>query len=124
MALADITLTDSQASPVNHVMVYTGTVNGRVVRSQLDAAPETPCIFTIAHKKTTKNGVTMQSHLAKLEKTVLDADGITPYTNNIRMMSDIHDPVLSDAECDDLRAMFLTWCTEANFRLFCRGSVF
>lgn len=124
MALADITLVDSEASPVSHVMKYIATNGGKVVRADLAAAVEAPIIFTIGHQVRKVSGRNLQSHLARLDWTVLDSDGVTPYANNMRVMCDIFDPVLSDALVDNLTASLTSFMTEANMRLLARASVF
>lgn len=124
MALADITLVDSEASPVSHVMKYISQNNGKVVRADFAAGVETPIIFTIGHMSRMVAGKKLRSHLARLDWTLLDSDNITTYTNNIRVMADIYDPVLSDALSDNLTASLTSFMTEANMRLFMRDSVF
>lgn len=124
MALADIVLTDSQETPVDHTMVYIGTVGNRIIRSDLAAPPEEPLTFTIAHSASKIGGNNAQSHLARLDKTTLDQDGVTPHKSNIRLILDVENAILSDALVDDHRAMLLDWLSdEANFRAFARGSV-
>jgi len=124
MALADITLVDSEATPVSHVMKYVSQQSGKTIRADFEASVEAPILFTIGHQSRKVNGKTLQSHLARLDWTILDADGITPYANNMRMMCDIFDPVLSDALADNLVTSLVSFMTEANIRLLVRGSVF
>lgn len=123
MALADITLADGQTTPVNHTFTYTGTVNGRVVRSDLSQNPETPLTLTTAHSDYNKSGVKGRSHLQRFDKTILDGDGVTPHVSNIRLMADVDNAVLSDALADDLAAFIRNWATSANVRLWLKGSV-
>lgn len=123
MALADITLADGQGTPVNHTFAYIGTVNGRVVRSELAASPEEPLTLTQGHSEGVKNGVRIRSHLMRIDRTKLDSDGITPHVMNIRLMADIPNPVLSDAIADDLAAYIRNWASSANVRAWLKGSV-
>lgn len=123
MALADITLNDGQGTPQAHVFTYVGTVNNRVIRSELAAAPETPKQLIHAHSVSTKGTVKTQSHLLRMDVTVLDSDGITPHTANIRVMCDIPNPILSDALCADLAAYVRNWATAQNVQSWARGSV-
>lgn len=123
MALADITLADGQGTPVNHTFTYTGTVNNRVIRSELAANPETPLLMTHAHSETKRGNATVKSHLLRIDKTVLDSDGITPHAVNIRIMADIPNPVLSDSLAADLAAFVRNWATAANVQAWVKGSV-
>lgn len=123
MALADITLNDGQGTPAAHVFTYVGTVNNRIVRSEIAAAPETPQYLTHAHSESKRNGVTTKSHLLRIDKTVLDGDGITPHTANIRVMCDIPNPILSDALLADLAAYVRNWASAVNVQAWGRGSV-
>lgn len=123
MALADITLNDGQVSPVAHTFTYTSTVNNRVIRSDMAAAPEAPLSMTHAHSEAKKSGVTIRSHLIRFDKTVLDGDGITPHISNIRLMADVPNPVLSDALADDLAAFIRNWATAVNVRAWLKNSV-
>jgi hypothetical protein len=124
MALADITLADGQTSPVNHTFAYVGTVNNRIVRTELAAAPEEPISLTIAHSTGTKKGVTFRSHLLRVDTTILDTDEVTPHQANIRLMADVPNPVLTDALADDLAAYIRNWATSANVRAWLKMSVF
>lgn len=123
MALADITLADGQASPVNHTFTYVGTQNGRVIRSDFSAPAEAPLMLQHAHNESKRAGVAVKSHLLKVEKTVLDSDGITPHVTNIRVMCDVPNPVLSDALADDLAAYIRNWASSSNVRAWLKGSV-
>lgn len=126
MALDDITLTDAQGTPVNHTMTYVSTSGNRVIRSDLSAPLEEPLLFTLAHSDTKIGGEKARSHLARIDKTVLDTDGVTGYKNNLRLMGDFSDKTLSDELLDDLRAMLETWLASDSgqtFRDWARGSV-
>jgi len=123
MALADIILADGQGTPVNHTFIYVSTNNGRVLRSELAASPETPLTHTLAHSERVKNGAKERSHLMRIDRTVLDSDGITPFTANIRLMADVPNTILSDALADDFAAFVRNWATNANVRLWLKGSV-
>lgn len=123
MALADITLNDGQGTPVAHVFTYISTVNNRTIRSDMAAGPETPLLLTFAHSVTKIKGENAQSHLFRIDKTILDVDGVTPLTANIRVMCDVPDRILSDALADDLAAFARNWLTSANVRAFLRKSV-
>lgn len=123
MALADITLADGAASPVSHVFTYVGTQNGRVVRVDMSADAEQPLSLTHGHMSKKVGGKTVQSHLLRVDSTVLDADGVTPHIANIRLMCDVPNPILSDALADNLAAFIRNWATSANVRAWLRGSV-
>lgn len=123
MALADITLADGQGSPVNHTFTYIGTENGRVVRSEMAAPAEEPITLVHAHSQRKVGGKVLRSHLLRVNVTVLDDDGVTPYTANIRLASDVPDPIMSDALADDLAAYIRNWASSANVRAWLKGSV-
>lgn len=123
MALADITLNDGQGTPQPHVFTYVSTVNNRVIRSEIAAPPETPRVLSYAHSESKRNGVTTKSHLMRVDWTILDSDGITPHTANIRVMADIPNPILSDALLADLAAMVRNWALAATVQLWGKGSV-
>lgn len=124
MALADITINDGQSTPAAHVFAYIGTENGRVVRADLSAGLEQALKLTIGHRVTKSGGNPVDSHLWRIDKTILDADGITPYTPNIRISSDIPRRVYTDALADDLAAFVRNFATADNIRLLLKGSVF
>lgn len=123
MALNDITLNDGQGTPVAHTFTYIATQGNRVIRADLAAAPETPLQMTIAHSETKINGAPGKSHLQRFDKTVLDADGVTPHKANMRLCADVPNAVLSDALADDLAAFIRNWATSANVRAWLKGSV-
>lgn len=123
MALADITLNDGQGTPVSHTFAYIATSNGRVVRSDMSAGAETPLLLTLAHSQVVRKGVQISSHLWRIDTTVLDADGITPYTGNIRVACDIPDKIRSDALADDFAAYVRNYFSSANMRLLFKNSV-
>lgn len=123
MALADIVLNDGQGSPVAHTFTYTGTTGNRVIRSDFAAAAETPLLMTHAHSETKISGASAKSHLFRIDRTVLDGDGITPHKANIRLMCDVPNAVLSDALADDLAAYIRNWASSTNVRAWLKGSV-
>lgn len=123
MALADITLNDGQGTPVAHTFTYVGQQNGRVIRVDMSAAAETPWNLTMGHMAKKVANKNVRSHLIRFDITVLDSDGITPYTANIRVMADIPDPIRSDALADDLAALVRNWATSANVRAWAKDSV-
>lgn len=123
MALADITLVDSQASPVSHVFSYVGTENGQVIRKNLTAAPDVPETLVIGHRKVKVAGVQVDSHLWKLTLTYLDADGITPRQMSARVIWDIDNQIYTDARVEDMAAMTLSALTEAFVKAVTKGSV-
>lgn len=123
MALADITLADGQGTPANHVFTYISTQSNRVIRSELAAPPEQPLLLTFAHSETKISGANGKSHLMRIDKTVLDTDGITQYKANIRLAADIPNSILTDGLADDLAAYIRNWATSANVRNWLRGSV-
>lgn len=123
MALADITLNDGQGTPVAHTFTYVTMQGSKVIRRDFAAAPETPLQMTHGHQTATKGGVGVDSHLLRIDVTTLDSDGITPYISNIRIMSDVPRPILSDALADNLAAYVRNWATSANIRAWLRGSV-
>lgn len=123
MALADITLNDGASTPAAHVFAYTGTVDGRVIRSVFAAPAEEPELLTIAHTTAKKNGVTEKRHLLRFDITVLDDDGVTPYTGNIRVMADIPNTIYSDDLAKNLGAFVRNYMSEANSIAWMKGSV-
>jgi len=123
MALADIILNDGQGTPVAHTFTFVSSVNNRIIRADLAAGPEVPLTLTHAHSEDKKGGVTVRRHLLRLDRTVLDTDGITPHQVNIRLMSDVPNAVLTDALADDCAAYIRNWATAANVRAWFRGSV-
>lgn len=123
MALADIILADGQGTPVNHTFTFVQTMNGRVVRADLAAAPEAPLTLTHAHSEKKVGAQVTKSHLLRFDRVILDSDGITPYQTNIRLMADVPTAVYSDAMADDFAAFIRNWATSANVRAFLRGSV-
>lgn len=124
MALTDITLNDGQGTPAAHVFTFIKSdTNGRVIRSELAANPEEPLIMTHAHTNAKRNGVNVTSHLFRIDKTVLDSDGVTPLTANIRLMCDTPIGIISDALADDFAAYIRNWASSANVRAWLKGSV-
>lgn len=123
MALADITLNDGQGTPVAHTFSYVRGDGQRVVRNDFAANPETPLTLTHGHQDRKMGGVNGKSHLMRIDKGILDGDGVTVHVPNIRVMADIPNPVLSDALADDLAAFVRNWATSANVRAWLRGSV-
>lgn len=123
MALADIVLNDGQATPVAHTFTYIATSGNRVQRSDFSASAEAPLKMTHAHSETKLSGAAAKSHLFRIDCTVLDADGITPYTANVRVCCDVPNAVLSDTLADNLAAYVRNWISSSNFRAFLKGSV-
>lgn len=123
MALADITLADGQGTPVSHVFTYINSVNGRVIRSDMTQSPETPLLLSLAHSSSTKKGVKISSHLMRIDRGILDGDGITVHAPNIRICADIQDAVYSDGLADDFAAFIRNWATSANVRAWLNNSV-
>lgn len=123
MALADITLADGQVSPENHTFVYISTNNNRVVRADFAAPAEEPLTLTLAHSDTKISGASGKSHLMRIDRTVLDGDGVNAYKSNIRLMADVPNAILSDDLADDLAAFIRNWATSSNVRAWMRGSV-
>lgn len=123
MALADIILNDGQGTPVAHTFQFVTQQNGRVVRSDLSRSPELPLTLTHGHLTAKKGGITVDSHLLRVDDTVLDADGITARQTNIRLMADVPTSVYSDGLADDLAAFIRNWATSANVRAWLRKSV-
>lgn len=123
MALADITLTDSQASPQNHVMSYVGTENGQVIRKNASAALDQPESYILASREGKANGVPVRSTLRKLTLGRLDADGVTTRYASIREIIEVDPKIHSDALIEDLVTMFRTDGTEARVVLYVKGSV-
>lgn len=123
MALADITLNDGEAVPVAHTFTYVGTKDGRIIRSDFSASPETPITLTYGHSASKRNGVWVDSHLARFDWSVLDADGVTVHVANTRSCTDIPRPILSDALSKNLAALKRNWLVEAVFLAFMKGSV-
>lgn len=123
MALADITLNDGQGTPVAHVFTYIGTKENRTIRSDMAAGPEVPLLLTMAHSQKGKGTEGTKSHLFRIDKSILDADGVTVHKASIRIVAEIPNAVLSDALADDLAAFARNWASSANVRAFVRDSV-
>lgn len=124
MALADIVINDGQSTPVAHTFSFTGTSGNRVIRSDFSANPEVPRSLTIEHREAKKSGATVKSHLYRVDVQALDADSVTTYAANIRLMADVPNPILSDALAADLAAYIRNWATAVNITAWLRGSVF
>lgn len=124
MALADIVLTDAAASPVNHTFAYTATDGNRVIRKDFSASPETPLTLTIAHNTSKRGSTLVDSHLVRLDKTVLDTDNVTPHAMNMRVCWDVPRVVLAEQDIKDMSAMLADFLAEAG-RMFAvsQGSV-
>lgn len=123
MALADIIINDGQGTPVAHTFTYVQTQGNRIIRSDMSQTPETPLTLTHAHSETSISGAKAKSHLLRFDKTILDADGVTPYKANVRLCVDIPNAVYTDALADDFAAFVRNWATSVNVRAFLRGSV-
>lgn len=123
MALSDITLNDGQGTPASHVFTYVGTVNNRVLRADLSAPAEEPLNLAIAHSEKVQGGIKVRSHLLRFDFTILDADGVTPYAANIRVMADVPVKALSDGLADDMAAFVRNYLSSATTRLWLKGSV-
>ena len=123
MALADIVLNDGQGTPVAHTFTFVAQASGRVIRSDLSRAPDVPLTLTHGHQTAKKGGANVDSHLLRFDITVLDADGVTPYQANIRLMSDVPVSIYSDSLADDFAAYVRNWATSANVRAWLRKSV-
>lgn len=123
MALADITINDGQGSPVAHTFTYVGTVNGRVLRSDFAAAAETPLTMTHGHTSRSVSGTNLDSHLLRIDRTALDADGVTAHKANVRLCCDVPRAIVSDALADDFAAFIRNWASSANVRAWLKGSV-
>lgn len=123
MALADITLVDSKASPENHVMAYVTTENGQTVRKNLTASLETPELYYLGSREGKSGGVPVRSSMRKLTLGFLDADGVTTRYMSIREIVDVDPKIYTDARIEDLVTMFRTDGTEARMLLYTKGSV-
>lgn len=123
MALSDISVADGKVSPVTHVFTYIGTTGNKCVRKDMAQAAETPWTLSIAHSTSMKNGKPVASHLTRFDVVLLDADGVTPLSCNIRVMADIPTAVVSDALADDLSALVRNWLSSANARTWVKGSI-
>lgn len=123
MALADITLNDGQGTPVAHTFAYVTTENGRVLRKDMARTPDLPLTLTLGHTKAKVKGQTADSHLFRIDNSVLDADSVTVRHANIRVMIDCDPAIYSDGLADDLAAFVLNYFSSANTRLLMRGSV-
>lgn len=77
----------------------------------------------MAHTPIKIGGKSARSHLLRIDKTKLDADGVTALKANIRLVSEVPDAILTDALADDFAAFIRNWATSANVRLWLRGSV-
>lgn len=123
MALDNITLADGQGTPANHVFEFTTQNNGRVIRSDFSRSPEEPLTLSLAHQSKSVNKVKVSSHLMRVDCSVLDADGVTVHTANIRVMADVPAPIHSDALAADLAAYIRNWATAETIAAWLKGSV-
>lgn len=123
MALADITLVDSQVAPVSHVFSYVTTENGQVVRRNLAMPPDQPETLIMGHKPMKVGGVPVDSHLWRLNQSYLDADGVTVRRMSVRVIWEIDNQIYSDARIEDMAAMCLSGLTETFVKSFTKGSV-
>lgn len=123
MALADIVVNDGQGTPVAHTFKYVATTNGRVIRKDFAAGTEEPIMMAHAHNTKTVNGKRIDGHLYRLDVTLLDSDGVTPHTANIRLCADVPSAIYSDGLADNLAAYVRNWATNANVRDWLKGSV-
>lgn len=124
MALADIVVNDSQATPVSHTFTfYAYDKQGRVVRQDLSRTPDLPLILTIGHKKIKVDGVMVDAHLVDLTNSIMDADGTTVRKVRYRTIAEIDPAIYSDALSDDMITMLHNVLTEAFTRSWARGSV-
>lgn len=123
MALADITIANGAETPANQVFSYVTTQNGKVIRSNLTRTPDLPMTLTIGHTKAKVRGVQVDSHLWRVDNSVMDADGVTTRYANIRVMVDCDPAIYTDGLADDLAAFVRNYFTSANTRLWMKGSV-
>lgn len=123
MALSDITLADGQGTPQNHTFTYISNVGNRVIRADFSRPAEEPMQLSFAHTSSKKGGVQIDSHLARIDITELDADGVTTYQANIRVMADMPARILSDALADDMAAFVRNLFTSARTRAWLKGGV-
>lgn len=124
MALADIVINDGQGTPVAHTFAYVTTDNGRVVRKDMSRTPDLPLILTFGHNSVKRGGVTYDGHLVRIDNTILDADGVTPRYESIRIISEVDPKIYSDTLVADNQAAFTrNLLTSVFWRLFLRGSV-
>lgn len=124
MALADITLTDSASTPVNHVFAYESTdqKTGQVIRKNLSAAMDAPEYLAIGQKTIKADGVPATSTLWKLKVGRLDADGITTRYITAKVMIDVDPKIYTDALMEDIVTMVRTDFTETNVKNYVKGS--
>lgn len=124
MALADITLTDSQATPVNHVFAYetTDTKTGQVIRKNLAAALDAPEHLAIGQKQIKARGVPVTSTLWKLAVGRLDADSVTTRYIDVKIVIDVDPKIYTDALMEDIVTMVRTDFTETNVKNYVKGS--
>lgn len=123
MALNDITLNDGQATPVSHTFTFVTQNGSRVIRKDLSAALEQPIHLTMAHSSRKVAGKDLNSHLFRVDITLLDADGVTPYMANVRLAADVPSPIFSVGLASDLAAYIRNWATAANVTAWLKGSV-
>lgn len=123
MSYAAITLTDSKATPVDHIFDFVVTQNNKVIRRNHSAPMEEPETLTMAHSTLKKGGHDLTSHMVRLDLVALDADGVTPRNAvSIRQVIEIDPRVYTDALLEDAVTMMADYCTEANMKLLVRGA--
>lgn len=122
MALADITLVDSQATPVNHVLSYVATENGLVIRKNLALSLDEPETYAIGQKDAKVGGVPVKSTIIKLTRGFLDADGVTTRYMSVRTIWDVDPKIYTDARAEDMVAEMNSGHTEAAAKAYLKGS--
>jgi len=124
MALADIVINDGQGSPVAHTFAYVSSDSaGRVIRKDMSRTPDLPLTLTIGHQKSKVAGVSVDSHLVKVDDSIMDSDGITVRRASIRVIIDCDPNIYTDGEADNLAAYMRNYFSSANCRLLMKGSV-
>lgn len=122
MAFENVTLTDSV--PTNFVYEMVGPVgpDGRVIRKHLASAIETPLILTTGHTTNGKSSNAVDRHLSRLDETVLDADGITPYVGSVYLVCTVPRRAITSTIMWNLyKQLTSRFTTEASFQAFLQG---
>lgn len=102
MALENVVLVDAAAANQTYTMVGGISADGKVIRRNLAISLETPHILTTSHSQQGKGANVTDRHLSRLDRTVLDADGVTPYIGSLYLVGVAPRRVITSAMMWDL----------------------
>lgn len=124
MALDNVVLTDAAAASQTFTLVGSVATDGRVLRKNLARPLETPVILTTSHATSGKGASTVDRHLSRLDRTELDADGVTPYTGSIYLVAVGPRRIITGTQMYDLWVQLKSrWANEAAFTAWLAGQL-